>query len=282
MRHKKRTIAALIILAIVCICGVELVACRYFAPALYQQITEPFRQGVEKIRVLFQRTASEVMVFLEDTLTPEETPVNQLASEPTIQPPLNNSTDTELINLDGHSVLTGGSPYIRYFNQNDPAWADQPYGSDHIGGYGCGPTAMAMAVSSMTDTEMNPVQMAKWAAEHGYWARRSGSHYSIVSGTAAAFGLQAESLSTQSPEAMREALLSGKILVALMGPGHFTTGGHFILIHAITLDGTVLVADPNSLDRSLLSWDPQLILDELSPVRSHGAPLWALSYTSLS
>ena len=67
------------------------------------------------------------------------------------------------------------------------------------------------------------------------------------------------------------------MLVALMGKGHFTTGGHFILIRGVTLSGDVLVADPNSLERSLQTWDPQLILDELSSARDHGAPLWILS-----
>ena len=33
------------------------------------------------------------------------------------------------------------------------------------GGYGCGPTAMAMAVASLTDIETDPATMAQWAAE---------------------------------------------------------------------------------------------------------------------
>ena len=67
------------------------------------------------------------------------------------------------------------------------------------------------------------------------------------------------------------------MLVSLMGKGNFTTGGHFILIRGMTLSGDVLVADPNSLERSLQTWDPQLILDELSSARNSGAPLWAVS-----
>ena len=69
----------------------------------------------------------------------------------------------------------------------------------------------------------------------------------------------------------------GQLLVALMGPGHFTDGGHFIVLRGVTLTGQVLVADPNSRERSLALWDPQLILDELSDSRSSGAPLWCFS-----
>jgi hypothetical protein len=45
----------------------------------------------------------------------------------------------------------------------------------------------------------------------------------------------------------------------------------------VTLSGKILVADPNSRDRSLMVWDPQIILDELSKTTTNGAPMWALS-----
>jgi hypothetical protein len=99
----------------------------------------------------------------------------------------------------------------------------------------------------------------------------------VVAGTAQAYSLQVESLAGCSQEELCDALLAGKMLVALMGPGHFTNGGHFILLRGVTLDGKILVADPNSRERSLTLWDPQLILDELSSSTSDGAPLWALS-----
>ena len=66
-------------------------------------------------------------------------------------------------------------------------------------------------------------------------------------------------------------------MVALMGPGHFTSGGHFILLHGLTLGGEVLVADPYSREKSLMTWDPQLIIDELSATHSDGGPLWLLT-----
>ena len=71
-------------------------------------------------------------------------------------------------------------------------------------------------------------------------------------------------------------LRDGGLVVALVGPGHVTDGGHFILVRGTTLAGEILVADPNSLERSLTAWDPQIILDELSSARDNGAPLWAL------
>ena len=177
----------------------------------------------------------------------------------------------------GQERLTGGLLDIIYFNQADDAWSDKAYGSDTLGPYGCGPVAMAMVVSSMTEQTVNPEEMAQWTAKQGYWARKSGSYLSIISGTAKAHGLVAESFSGRTPESVQEALLSGKVLVALMGPGHFTNRGHFILLRGVTLGGMVLVADPSSRERSLALWDAQLILDELSTSTSSGAPLWAIS-----
>jgi hypothetical protein len=186
-------------------------------------------------------------------------------------------SDTELLSEDGKEILTGGVFEITYYNQGDDTWASQPYGSDQIGPYGCGPTALAMAVSSMTGEDADPAVIAKLSVSCGCWAAHSGSYSSIVSKVAESYGLTVESISQQTPEALCDALLSGKVIVALMGPGHFTKSGHYILLRGVTLSGQILVADPNSRDRSLMVWDPQLILDELSHTTSNGAPLWTLS-----
>ena len=183
---------------------------------------------------------------------------------------------TELLEVDGKQILTGGIVNVTYFRQSSDEWKDLPYGTDTIGPYGCGPTAMAMAVASLTDTDTDPAVMAAWAVEHGYWARRSGSYHSIVLGTARSFGLIAEPFLSRDANDVLDALSQGKMLVALMGAGHFTIGGHFILLRGLTMNGEVLVADPNSPENSLTPWDPQIILDELSSARDNGAPLWVL------
>ena len=41
------------------------------------------------------------------------------------------------------------------------------------------------------------------------------------------------------------ALSQGKLVVASMGPGTFTRGGHFIVLTGITDDGKIKVNDPN-------------------------------------
>ena len=86
-----------------------------------------------------------------------------------------------LAGWDGNSIpslgdvsFTDGATEVVYFNQLDERYAAQPYGTDYIGGYGCGPTCMAMVVSSLTEAYVEPTEMAAWAYENGYWCKGSG------------------------------------------------------------------------------------------------------------
>lgn len=310
--HMKRNIALALLLALLCIGTAELAACRYFEPEIYERIVAPARYAAavvvdtgragvnaavrfcqntweaagrfcrdtgDAVSQFIARTGEQAASFWEDLTAPEE---------PSAEPDKPNPADsaeptapaetpiTEMLRVGGKQILTGGTVDVTYFCQSSDEWKDQPYGTDTIGPYGCGPTVMAIAVASLTDTDTDPARMAAWAVEHGYWAKKSGSHYSIVQGTARSFGILAEPFASREADDVLSALRQGKMLVALVGPGHFTNAGHFILLRGITPDGDVLVADPNSPERSLMLWDPQVILDELSSTQAHGAPLWVL------
>ncbi len=297
----KGSILLALALALVCTGAIELVVCSYQAPELYQQITAPIQTGVRWLVQTSQttwdswqagtqqavhNTASQLKASLEkltEELTlPAEDGEIQLVDNNAVEPPPRSRASfmiTSLAARNGQEYLVGGTREIVYYNQTDPRWAEEPYGSDNIGGYGCGPTAMAMAVSSLTDTDINPVQMAQYCVEQGYWAKKHGSYHSIVSGVAEDYGLVCTSLPPEEAEEddISRYLSNGSLIVALMGPGHFTNRGHFILLRGVTLDGSILVADPASPERSLITWDLALILDELSSNRSSGGPMWLLS-----
>lgn len=190
---------------------------------------------------------------------------------------LDENAITQFLVDEDQEYLLGGNRNLVYYHQKDEAWAEAPYGRDRIGRFGCGPTVLAMAVSTLTGNRVTPAEMASWAALAGYAAPGSGSYLSIVQGTAKQYALDCTSLRPLTVDVLEEALDTGGMVVALMGPGHFTKGGHFILIHGTTLTGGVLVADPNSRENSLTVWDPQTIVEELSPSRHDGAPLWLLT-----
>ena len=272
MKHmaaaKKRNIRRTALLALLCVAGMELLFCRFADPALFARLTAPVTAAAQASSAAWDR--------LWDG---RETPDSQAATAPAIAeaPPAADPVITELSTQDGRDVLTGGTVTVVFYDQGSDAWRDRPYGSDTLGRYGCGPTAVSMAVSSLTDTPVTPAEAAAWAVEHGHWARRSGSYLSLIPAAAAAYGLGCVSCPELTADGLLEKLAGGGVFVALMGPGHFTSTGHFILLRGVTLSGEVLVADPNSAENSLALWDPQLILDELSPSRGDGAPLWLLT-----
>ena len=165
-----------------------------------------------------------------------------------------------------------------YYYQTDPQWADYLYGgNDPMSEFGCGPTAMAMVVSNLTSEIITPPEMAEWAFHNGYYSRGHGSFHALIPEAAKAFGLRVESLSVKTPEALRMCLENDKIAVFLMGPGHFTDGGHFILIIGNNDDGTVRIADPVDQTHSDTDWDPALLLSELSSATDSGSPAWVIS-----
>ena len=150
-----------------------------------------------------------------------------------------------------------------------------PFGTDDIGRYGCGPTAMAIVVSSLTSDAVDPIEMAEWAYENGYWCSKSGSYHTLIPGAAEEWGLSVEGCTASEPQRIVDALGEGKLVVALMTEGHFTSSGHFIVLRG-TQDGQILVADPNSVSRSEKAWDLSIILNEASKRAGAGGPFWII------
>ncbi len=173
-------------------------------------------------------------------------------------------------------VFSDGSTQIVYYNQLDDRWRYEAYGTDDIGGYACGPTAMSIVVSSLTSETVDPPHMAQWAYENGYWCSKSGSYHSLIPGAAEKWGLPVEGCTASEPQGIVDALADGKLVVALMSKGHFTSSGHFIVLRGVTSDEKILVADPSSYSRSEKAWDFSIILNEASKSAGAGGPFWII------
>jgi len=172
--------------------------------------------------------------------------------------------------------FTDGQTTVVYYNQLDERFASEPYGTDHIGGYGCGPTSMAMVVSSLTSDTVDPIQMARWSYENGGWCSKSGSYHALIPSAAKAWGLPVEGCTASEPQRIVDALADGKLVVAIMSKGHFTSSGHFIVLRGVTSDGKILAADPASYSRSEKQWDLSIILSEASKYAAAGGPFWII------
>lgn len=175
----------------------------------------------------------------------------------------------------GNLSFTDGSTPVVYFSQMDERYAGKAYGTDTIGGYGCGPTAMAMVVSSLTADMVDPVEMAGWSYENGYWCKGSGSYHALIPAAAAGWKLPVSGCSASEPQRILDALSEGKLVVAIMGKGHFTSSGHFIVLRGVK-DGLILVADPASYTRSEQTWELSLILKEAGKNAGAGGPFWII------
>lgn len=174
-------------------------------------------------------------------------------------------------------VFTDGSMDVVYYSQLDERWANTMYGrSSTIGAAGCGPTSMAIVISTMLGEAHDPAELARWSAANGYRCEGNGSYHSLIPAAAEAWGLSCErNLSAQN---IVDALADGKLVVAIMGKGHFTKSGHFIVLRGVTADGKILVADPASVSRSSQEWDLNLIMNEARKGANAGGPFWAIGY----
>lgn len=167
---------------------------------------------------------------------------------------------------------------LTYYNQNDSRWGDFLWGGkDPLSIYGCGPTIMAMLITSLTGNQVLPTDIANWAAANRCWAPGDGSYHCIIRDSATAFGIQATPIKDYTTDNIKEELNSGHLVVALMKKGHFTQSGHFLIITRMTDEGKIRIADPNNYNNTTIDWDPTIILQELNRHSSSGGPLWSIS-----
>lgn len=176
--------------------------------------------------------------------------------------------DTRL-SMKNHKEYIAG--YI-YFNQGDSAWNQNGY---CIAKAGCGPTSMAVVITSLTGKWVTPLDTAIWGYQHGFYSRE-GSAHEMIPAMAAAYGLRCQGAGTDY-QTIKKALKAGKPVVCLMGPGYFTRGGHFMVLVAIDNNDCVTVADVGSRTRSAYKYRLADVIAQ-SKGASAGGPFWVMSY----
>lgn len=138
--------------------------------------------------------------------------------------------------------------------QYDERWGYGMYGSEVIAINGCGPTALAMVVATLTkDNTITPYVVATYASENGYYIPRSGSSWNLMSEGSLHFGVKGTAISL-AKEVIFSYLEKGNPIICSMRPGDFTSTGHFIVLTGIQ-NGKIKVNDSNSRERSSKLWD---------------------------
>lgn len=165
--------------------------------------------------------------------------------------------------------------WLVYYNQTEEPWANAAYGEgDLIQDTGCGPTVVAMAVSSLTETQATPKDVADWAYENGYWSPGSGSYHTLIQDGLAHYGLESSILT--SKEEVKAALEEHYPVIALMGEGHFTGGGHFLLLCDLPDGRNVVLADPKSRETTVKLWSLNTIVNESKVSPTTGGAFWKI------
>ena len=151
----------------------------------------------------------------------------------------------------GMTTSTSGTNTVQPvdYKQYDSRWKSKQYSStgsksQTIGSSGCGPTSMADIMATWIDKTITPVEMCQYALKHGYRTANSGTAWGFFKSIAAAYGFSGF-VQTKSMATAREALKNGALVVASMGPGYWTSGGHYICLWK-TDDTYMYANDPAS------------------------------------
>lgn len=151
---------------------------------------------------------------------------------------------------------------VPLFLQWDERWGYTVYGDNIMGLSGCGPTCLSMVcVYLLNDPQYSPRYIADFAQENGYCVPGNGSSWTLISEGGVMLGLDVIEIPLDEDRIIRN-LEVGNPVVCIMGPGDFTSTGHFIVMTGYE-DGKIKVNDPNSPDRSNMLWDYDAIKDQI-------------------
>ena len=211
-----------------------------------EQLAEDTKEAVASE----QDIATDELALVPDN---EADIVDEGAIEPDAQ------VEQENISYDGTNTgnglsLLGKCTGLTYYSQADSRWASKPYTvtnnkSQTMKSSACGPTCAAMVVSSSKGAIL-PTTTALLSVDNGYRTRDNGTAWSYWPFIADFFDFNDYDDTTSFNE-MINYLKTDKnkdgiadyFVVASVGSGLFTTGGHYIVLVADN-SGTITVYDP--------------------------------------
>lgn len=147
--------------------------------------------------------------------------------------------------------------------QWDMRWGYATYGDGLMALNGCGPTALSMVICGLTgDNTVTPYTVAQYADSQGYYVDGVGTSWDLMRKGAEHFGLTAKELPLDEG-VITNALKQGRPIICSVGPGDFTTSGHFIVLVGME-DGKIRVNDPNRRSTSAQLWDYDTLAGQIN------------------
>lgn len=167
-----------------------------------------------------------------------------------------------------NSYGTGTDPKVNgyiYYSQGDPRWGSKNYSAPgentNLKRAGCGPTAAAMVLSTLTGQEITPAMTANYALAKNHKVKNSGTSHAFFSDIGKQYGVDFTQTSLSGNKASKQYLIDNlkagypTILVgtnpsSISGVSSpFTPSGHFVVATGIQ-GNNVLINDPISKTRS--------------------------------
>lgn len=146
--------------------------------------------------------------------------------------------------------------------QWDERWGYSQYAGELMGLSGCGPTCLSMVcLYLLDDASYTPRYIAQFATENGYSVSGNGSSWTLISEGGEKLGLDVTEIPLDENRIIRN-LEVGNPIICVMGPGFFTSTGHFIVMTGYE-DGYVKVNDPNSPNRSEQTWKLTEVMEQI-------------------
>ena len=139
---------------------------------------------------------------------------------------------------------------IPYYLQWDRRWGQKKYTDENIAINGCGPTSMAMVISGLLkDDSITPVEMAKYEE----YAEGSGTGWQYFTEVPPKYGIKVKELSTNE-KIYKDELKNGRPIIANVGPGDFSSIGHYIVLVGVDEDGMFIINDSSSPTNTNEKW----------------------------
>lgn len=150
---------------------------------------------------------------------------------------------------------------IPLFLQWDRQWGYMDYGGKCAALTACGPTSLSMAAYYLTgDEAYSPDKMIEFARKGGYYSEGNGSKWTLISEGAVELGFQVKEVPLVKG-LIFDYLEEGWPVICVMGPGDFTTSGHFMVLAGVE-DGLLRINDSNSIANSEKLWKFEDIEDQ--------------------
>jgi len=154
---------------------------------------------------------------------------------------------------------------IPLFMQWDKRWGYIKYSGDVAGLTGCGPVCLSMAAYYLTkDSDMSPDKIIEFAKKNGYALNgitEKGSSWKLISEGGIELGFDVTEIPLDENRIVKNLTVVNPVICS-MGPGDFTSTGHFIVLTGYK-DGKISVNDTNSHKNSEKLWSYEDIKDQI-------------------